>query len=158
MPYTYRQLLRTIQPSLNILANGTAEEAAFDYDGAETTAINYAVVKNERDVTDALQGTDVVDGFRGELEDIAHEHFDEDDEEAPSVPQLYRHARAQLFPGVESDLAGEPDVDEAIEEALGKDAPFEPYQISESDLLSEPGMPSEVISMVDPWLVEEESE
>jgi hypothetical protein len=155
---TYRDLLATVQPAINVFSNGL-QNGQIDYDGAETTAVRYAMIQNERALKDALQGTDMVGGYQGRLGQIAEEHVSGESLDVPpekAVPLLHSYARSLLFPDVEAEADLPEDAEEAVEELLQEDAPFEPYQISEEDLMAEPGVPIELLGMVEGWLVEGE--
>lgn len=149
---TYRDLLAKVQPGLNILSNGIHNDQ-LDYDGAETTPVRYAMIQNERALQDALQGTDMIDGYVDRLAEIAEEHLDMPSEEAVSV--LHSYGRAVLFQDVEPEAELLEEAEDAVEGLLQEDAPFEPYQISEDDLTAEPGVPLEVLGLVEGWLVED---
>jgi len=148
---TYADLLTNVQPGINFLGNGT-EMGGLDYDGAQTTPVRYAMIQNERALQDALQGTDMVDGYTDRLRSIAEEHMDAAPEEA--VPVLHSYARSVLFDDVSSEADLPDEVQDEVEALLEEDAPFEPYQISEEDLIGEPGVPMQVLGLVEGWLVE----
>jgi len=145
---TYRDLLAQVQPGISVLGNGTPESHPIDYDGAETTPITYAIMRNERELNSALQGSDTVDGYTDELKAVAEEHLDE-----AQVQRLQEWVRARLFPDVQSDLELDDEAQEAVRDVLGKDAPFQPYPVDEADLMDEPNVPKQVLAMVDEWMV-----
>jgi len=148
---TYTDLLRKVQPGINLLSNGIQTDD-LDYDGAQTTPVRYAMIQNERALQDALQGTDMVDGYTDQLRDIAEEHMDDPPEKV--VPVLHSYARSLLFADVSAEADLPDEAQDAVEALLEKDAPFEPYTVAEKDLMAEPGVPMQVLGLVEGWLVE----
>ena len=143
---TYRTLLTRIRNGVAVLAGGTAEGAAIEYDGAQTTRIRYAVKKNR----DRLQSE--VEHFQELLKEKA-EDLGEDAEVLQKVAN-------DLLQGMSiEDGIGEEGVDKemvaAVQDVLSTETGFEPYTVPEAAMMEEPGVPIAVLDLTD-WMVREE--
>lgn len=136
---TYRDLFQRVQQTVAVLANGTAEEAEIDYDGAQTTTVRYAVKKNR----DRLQ--DEMEHFQELLEEKADAL-----DLSPDVLQTIANKRIQGR--LDEEGAGE-DATEAVDDVLVTDTAFEPYQVSEAAIMQEPSVPIPILDLAD-WMIE----
>jgi len=146
---TYLDLFTQVQQGLAALSGVVSHDS---WDGAETTPVRYAIVKDERRLNDALQGADMVDGYVDEIKAIVEEHMDAAPQEA--VGRLQEWARAELFRDVDTDVELPDDTAEAVRKVLDTDAPFEPYTVTEEHIKAEPRVPIWVLSLVEDWMVE----
>ena len=128
---TNRELLQQVRPTLNILANGAGPQHDLEYDGASTTAVRYAVVQNQKRLQDALEG------YNDLLTELLEEHDVEPTEQG----------------GIPEDAPDE--FNEALEDLLQQDAPFEPYTVTDADIKKEEGVPLELLTMMD-WMIDDD--
>jgi len=138
---TYRDLLTRIRNGVAVLASGTAEGAAIEYDGAQTTRIRYAVKKNR----DHLQGE--VEHFQELLTEKA-----EDLGEDAEVLQKVANDLLQGTPA--SEIGVDEEAVAAVQDVLGTETGFEPYTVPEAAMMEEPGVPIAVLDLTD-WMVRE---
>lgn len=141
---TNRELFTRVQQTVQVLANGTTEESELDFSGAQTTKVRYATVKNQRELDDCIEV------FQEQLQEKA-EDYDTDPQEALQWVDAY------LFPGRDADIDIPEDLQEEVRDLLDEEVPFEPYHISESDLMKEPDIPVPVLDMVDDLFVNGEA-
>jgi len=113
-------------------ADGTDRPAVcvdtLDYDGAETTTVRYAVVKNQRRLSNALED------YHEVLKEIMDEHDVEPTDRG----------------GIPEDAPE--DFQEDMNDLLQQDADFDPYKVSEEDIFKEPSIPTEVLGSIE-WMI-----
>jgi hypothetical protein len=127
MNFTNAELLN-LQSVLQVVADGTREDADIDYDGAQTTTVRYAVVKNQRRLQNALED------YQEVLNDLMEEH----DVEPTEVGQIPQEASE--------------DFQEDLNDLLQQDADFNPYKVSEEDIFKEPSIPTEILGSIE-WMI-----
>lgn len=125
---TNNELLNTFQPFLQTLSGNPPKHVQTDYEGAQTTPVKYAIIKNQRRLQDSLED------YQEALSEIADEH-DVD---------------------LREDKINDEDFEEELQELLEQDSGFDPYTITENDLKQEPNIPLQLIAMAEQYLVEEE--
>ena len=119
-----RTLINLVQPTLQALSGNHPE---LDYDGAETTAVKYAIVKNQNRAQEALED------YQQVLQDLFDEH--DADPKAEELPD-------------------DPDFQSDLQELLDQPSDFQPYQITEDKILKEENIPMEVLGAADQFLIE----
>jgi hypothetical protein len=120
---TNRDLLN-VRPALQIAASGAPDDHPLDYSGAQTTAMRYALMQNQKRLQDALEG------YQELLQELISDH------------------------DVELEAGGIPDdapeaFREELQELLQQEAPYERYTVSDSEIKKEPGVPFELLSALD---------
>lgn len=118
-----------LRPALQIAANGAPNDHPISYDGAETTAMRYALMQNQKRLQSALEG------YQEFLQELISDH--DVDLEGGRIPDDAPEA-----------------FHEKLEELLEQEAPFKPYTVSEAELKEEPSVPFELLSALD-FMVEE---
>jgi hypothetical protein len=121
--------LLNVRSALNIAANGAPAEAGIDYVGAQTTAVRYAIIQNQKRLQDALEV------YQEMLQDLIEEHDVE--LESRQIPED--------APDAFSD---------ALDELLQTETPFEAYTVSDEDIKQEPNVPIELLMALD-WMIDD---
>jgi hypothetical protein len=125
---TNQQLLN-LRPALQIAASGAPDDHPLSYDGAQTTAMRYALLQNQRRLQDALEG------YQEMLQELISDHdVDLDGGQIPEdAPEEFR---------------------QELQELLQQEAPFDAYTISDEEIKAEPSVPLELLSTLG-FMVEE---
>jgi hypothetical protein len=123
------QELLSIRPALQIAASGAPEGHDVDYLGAQTTAMRYALMQNQKRLQETLEV------YQEMLQELLEEHDIELD-----------------GGGIPEDAPEE--FEQELQELLQQEAPFQPYTISDTEIKKEPGVPLQLLVALD-WMIDD---
>ena len=122
------QELLNLRPVLQITASGAPDDHPLDYPGAQTTAMRYALIQNQRRLQETLEV------YQEMLQELLEEHDVE--LEGGQIPEDAPEA-----------------FEDALQELLEQETPYEPYTVSDTEIKKEAGVPLELLMALD-WMIE----